>query len=141
MYYHFKLHKEDTGYWAECCELDGCVTQGDSFVEVCEACKEALDVYLYEDDNTKRIFPMPSNHLNGKKNIISVEIPANTAFSILLRNYRIRSNITQKEAAEKLGFKNIYGYQRLEKKPNPTLNLLNKIHNSFPEIELQHLFQ
>lgn len=30
MKYHFKIHKEGTGFWAECLELDGCQTQGDS---------------------------------------------------------------------------------------------------------------
>lgn len=28
MQYHFKKHKEDGGYWAECIELKGCVTRG-----------------------------------------------------------------------------------------------------------------
>ena len=32
--------------------------------------------------------------------------------------------------------KNIYSYQRLEKRSNPTLSLIKKIHHIFPEINL-----
>jgi predicted RNase H-like HicB family nuclease len=46
MKYHFKLHKENIDYWAECCELEGCVTQVDTLEEVYAACKEALEVFL-----------------------------------------------------------------------------------------------
>jgi predicted RNase H-like HicB family nuclease len=30
MKYHFKIHREKAGFWAECLELDGCVTQADN---------------------------------------------------------------------------------------------------------------
>ena len=33
MEYHFKIHKEKNGYWAECIELSGCNTQGDTLEE------------------------------------------------------------------------------------------------------------
>jgi transcriptional regulator with XRE-family HTH domain len=49
--------------------------------------------------------------------------------------------MTQKQAAGMLGMKNVYSYQRLEKKSNPTLNIIKKIHNVFPEIKLNYLFQ
>jgi len=42
MYYHFKIHKEPDGYWAECIELEGCVTQGDSLDELQKNMEEAL---------------------------------------------------------------------------------------------------
>ncbi|GMO49674.1 MAG: hypothetical protein Pg6C_12540 [Treponemataceae bacterium] len=72
MNYHFRLHKEDIGYWAECCELEGCVTQGDTLEEIYAACEEALDVYLYEPDNSERIVPLPDKTLDGRENIIQV---------------------------------------------------------------------
>jgi predicted RNase H-like HicB family nuclease len=72
MNYHFKLHKENIGYWAECCELDGCVTEGDTLDEIYQACKEALDVYLYEPDDSKRMVSLPDKALDNKKGIIMV---------------------------------------------------------------------
>jgi transcriptional regulator with XRE-family HTH domain len=47
--------------------------------------------------------------------------------------------MTQKQAAEMMGMKNVYSYQRLEKKSNPTLSIMKKIHLVFPEIKLENL--
>jgi predicted RNase H-like HicB family nuclease/DNA-binding XRE family transcriptional regulator len=141
MNYHFKLHKEKDGYWAECCELEGCVTQGDTIKEINNNCKEALDVYLYEPGESERTFPLPDESLDEKKNIIKITVEPKRALAILLRNYRLNANMTQKQVAEMLGMKNIYSYQRLEKESNATLNIINRIHNVFPEIRLEYLFQ
>lgn len=46
MKYNFKIHREDNGYWAECIELDGCNSQGDSLEELIKNIKEALEIYL-----------------------------------------------------------------------------------------------
>jgi predicted RNase H-like HicB family nuclease len=91
MDYHFKVHKEGDGFWAECCELNGCFTQGDTLDEAYEACGEALEVYLYAPDDSKRIFPLPDETLDGKRNIIKVMAPQK-AVAILLRNYRLHTN-------------------------------------------------
>jgi predicted RNase H-like HicB family nuclease len=141
MNYHFKLHKESVGYWAECCELDGCVTEGDTLDEIYKVCEEALDVYLYESDGSERTFPLPNETLDNKKNTIKVMVEPQKALGILLKNHRLHEKMTQKQAAELLGMKNIYSYQRLEKKSNATINLINKIHTVFPEIKLEYLFQ
>jgi predicted RNase H-like HicB family nuclease/DNA-binding XRE family transcriptional regulator len=136
MNYHFKLHREEKGFWAECLELDGCVTQADSKEELSGNCAEALNLFLEEPADSKVIFPLPDDSLDGKKNIIKIKVKPEIALAVLLRNYRINSNMTQKQAAEMLGMKNVYSYQRLEKKSNPTLTVINKIHTVFPEIEL-----
>ncbi len=34
MKYHFKIHKEGKGFWAECLELEGCITQGKTLNKV-----------------------------------------------------------------------------------------------------------
>ncbi|MDR3237761.1 MAG: type II toxin-antitoxin system HicB family antitoxin [Spirochaetia bacterium] len=141
MNYHFKLHKENIGYWAECCELDGCITEGDTLNETYNACKEALDVYLYEGDDSERIFPLPDETLENKKNTIKIMVEPQKALAILLKNHRLNKKMTQKQFAEMLGMKNIYSYQRLEKESNATLNIINKIHKVFPEIKLEYLFQ
>ena len=55
MNYHFKIYKEKTGYWAECLELPGCKTQGDTIEELKLNAHEALSLYLDEPDNSKII--------------------------------------------------------------------------------------
>jgi predicted RNase H-like HicB family nuclease len=141
MKYHFKIHGEKGGFWAECLELGGCVTQADSREELYKNGEEALNLFLEEPNDSKILFPLPDESLDNKKDTITIQADPEIALAVLLRNYRINSKMTQKQAAERLGMKNIYSYQRLEKKSNPTLNIINKIHTIFPEIELNYLFQ
>jgi transcriptional regulator with XRE-family HTH domain len=55
----------------------------------------------------------------------------------MIRYNRIQQGLTQKEAAKRLGFENIYSYQRLETKNcNPTLRLLSQIKNVFPDFSI-----
>jgi predicted RNase H-like HicB family nuclease/DNA-binding XRE family transcriptional regulator len=141
MKYHFKIHREKNGFWAECLELDGCITQADNQEELYKNCEEALNLFLEEPSDSKIIFSLPNDLLDNEKDIIKIQVEPEIALAVLLRNYRINSNMTQRQVAEMLGMKNIYSYQRLEKKSNPTLNIINKIHTIFPEIELNQLFQ
>ncbi len=46
MSYHFNSHKEPNGYWAECCELEGCVTQADTLEELYASCEESLHIAI-----------------------------------------------------------------------------------------------
>jgi|GEM_PF-6634502 len=48
-------------------------------------------------------------------------------------------NLTQKQVSEKVGMKNVYSYQRLEKKSNPSLQMIKKITSIFPAIKLEML--
>jgi predicted RNase H-like HicB family nuclease/DNA-binding XRE family transcriptional regulator len=141
MKYHFKIHREKNGFWAECLELDGCITQADNREELYKNCEEALNLFLEEPVDSKIIFPLPDDSLEGEKGTIKIQIEPEIALAVLLRNYRLNSNMTQKQVAEMLGMKNIYSYQRLERKSNPTLAIINKIHTIFPEIELNYLLQ
>jgi predicted RNase H-like HicB family nuclease/DNA-binding XRE family transcriptional regulator len=141
MKYHFKIHRERGGFWAECLELDGCITQADNRKELYKNCEEALNLFLEEPMDSTIIFRLPNDSLDNRKDTIKIQVDPEIALAVLLRNYRLNSNMTQKQAAEMLGMKNIYSYQRLEKKSNPTLNIINKIHTIFPEIELNYLFQ
>lgn len=34
MYFHFQVNQEENGYWANCIELKGCVTEGDTLLEL-----------------------------------------------------------------------------------------------------------
>lgn len=66
MNYNFKIHREDNGFWAECVELEGCNTQGDSPEDLIKNIKEALEVYL--NINLKHFSYLP------KGNIIQIEL-------------------------------------------------------------------
>jgi len=49
------IEKDDHGYYAYCPDLAGCHTQGDTFEEVMDNIREAIDLYLetlsYEERN------------------------------------------------------------------------------------------
>ncbi len=141
MNYHFHVHKENNGFWAECCELSGCVAEADTLEELKEECKESLNLYLEEPSDSKVVFPLPEDELDKNKKLLSIAVEPEIALAVLLRYYRSNSRMTQKQVSEKLGMKNVYSYQRLEKKSNPTLNIMKKIHLVFPEIKFEYLFQ
>jgi predicted RNase H-like HicB family nuclease/DNA-binding XRE family transcriptional regulator len=141
MNYHFQVHKEKDGFWAECCELSGCVAEADTRSELLEACKESLNLYLEEPSDAKIVFPLPDAKYDIEKKLLSVSVEPEIGLAVLLRYYRVNSKMTQKQVSEKLGMKNVYSYQRLEKKSNPTLNIMKKIHVVFPEIKFEYLFQ
>jgi predicted RNase H-like HicB family nuclease/DNA-binding XRE family transcriptional regulator len=139
MNYHFNVHKEENGFWADCVELLGCSTQADTLENLKNECKQALDLYLEEPKDSKMLFPLPNEALDKDHSILNIEVEPEIALAILLRHFRIKSNITQKEMAQKLGMKNLYSYQRLEKRSNTTIAVIKKIHNVFPEIKLEKI--
>lgn len=139
MRYHFKVHKEGKGYWAECVELDGCRTQGSTLSELRENMKEALDLYLSEPADSKEIFPPPKKKPRGA-NIEPVKVSAQVAFAMSLRQARVARKITQKKAATLLGFNNVWSYQKLETKTaNPRIDTIDKVKEVFPELEIDSL--
>ena len=139
MIYHFTVHKEDKGFWAECVELPGCVTQAESYDELIMTCEESLNLYLEEPKDSKVVFPLPNELLDNDSSVVQATVEPEIALAVLLRHYRSSSRYTQKQMAEMLGMKNIYSYQRLEKRSNPTLSIIKKIHNVFPEIRLEKI--
>lgn len=139
MYYHFRVHEEDNGYWAECVELPGCTTQADSTEELVVNAIEALNLYLDEPEGSSLTFPLPQNLKNA--NILSVPVDPQIALSILLRKYREEYHYTQKEVAKKLGMKNTYSYQRLERRSNPNLSTLKKLKHVFPDLSVDYVLQ
>lgn len=138
MRYHFKVHQEKKGYWAECIELKGCYTQANSKKELIENASEALNLYLDEPENSKVIFPDPLSSVK-KRQIIEVAVDPKIAFAMVLRQQRVKSNLTQSQVAKKLGLKNAYSYQRLEnsKTANPSLLTIASIKSIFPELNLE----
>lgn len=134
MFYHFEVNEQENGYWANCIELKGCVTQGNTILELEKNMAEVLDLYLDDLDILELAFPLLDNDLKDKKNIFKVPVD--------IKKERIKNGLTQNEIAKKLGMANIYSYQRLEssKKANPSLILLKKIKNILPELNIEMIF-
>jgi transcriptional regulator with XRE-family HTH domain len=70
-----------------------------------------------------------------------VPVQPKVALAFYLRQLRLAHHLTQKEVALKMGFKNLYSYQRLEysKTANPEFMTLLQIKKVFPEFELDNL--
>ena len=137
MKYHFKVHREKTGFWVECIELSGCFTQADSMEELQKNMQEALNLYVEEPEKSKKLASLPDNSIYPSKSIVEVQLDPSIAFSFMVRYNRIKHGLTQQEAANKLGFENIYSYQRLEnKKCNPTLRVIYQIKKAFPDFSV-----
>jgi antitoxin HicB len=139
MKYHFKISKERKGYSAECVELEGCITQGDSKKELEKNMAEALNLYLDEPFDSKAVFPLPKEKVQGNS-IVKVAVEPKVAFAFALRRERLRSKLTQREAALKIGITgSLNNYQRLEssKTANPEWETVVKIKSAFPEFPLE----
>jgi len=142
MFYNFKVHKEHNGYWAECIELKGCVTQADSYDKLLKNMEIALNLYLDEPESSNVSFPMPKKNIPGK-NIVKVPVNHKIAFAFKMKKYRSKLGLSQREVANLLGMKNIYSYQRLEstKKANPNLSTIARIKNIFPDFNIDDIFK
>ena len=137
MKYHFKVHKEGKGLWAQCIELQGCVTQANSMDKLNKNMEEALNLYIQEPEDSKDLAALPDDSIKKSKNIVEVALEPQVAFSFMVRFYRIQHGMTQQEAAKKMGFESVYSYQRLEeKKCNPSLKILTKIKQIFPDFSI-----
>lgn len=136
MKYHFKVHKERNGYWGESLELEGCLSQGDTFEDLKRNLKEALDLYLDEPEDSRVILKLPRRHVSGR-NILEVEVDPQIALAVLVRSERLKRKWTQKEAARRLGVP-LYSYQRLEssKTSNPEWKTLIKLKKVYPSLSL-----
>ena len=140
MFYHFKIHKEKKGFWAECIELKGAVTQGKTIEELEKMMKEALNLYLDEPSDSRLPVPLPKKNVKGN-NIVKVPVDPSIAFAIMLRHLRMKNKLTQRQIASRLGMKDIFSYQRLEKSSNPRLSTLAKIKREFPDFNVDEIIQ
>ena len=141
MNYHFKIHKEKKGFWAECLEIPGCLTQGDSIKELEFNMQEALSLVLDEPEDSKIIYPLPNSKFKKMNSVREVAVEPNIAFAFLLRRSRLQKGLTQVQMKEKLHFKNLFSYQKLEmaKYANPTLKSLKRIKDALPDFPFQLL--
>ena len=141
MHYHFKIHKEGDGFWAECIELPGCVTEGDSKEELFENMKDALNTYLEEPEDSRYLAPLPKKSIELSRSVVEVPVDPAIALAFSIRRERIEQGLTQKQVADMLGMKQVYSYQRLEKRCNPTFDLIVKILLIFPALSLDNILR
>jgi predicted RNase H-like HicB family nuclease/DNA-binding XRE family transcriptional regulator len=134
MTYHFRVHR-DEGLWAECIELEGCSTQGGTMVELRENMAEALNLYLDEPPSSGVLFP-PPRPIRRRSGIVAIQVDPRVAFAMQLRQARIRNGLTQAETARRLGMRNLFSYQRLERRSNPSLETLTRIKRLFPDVSV-----
>lgn len=137
MQYHFKIHRERKGCWAECLELEGCHSQGDTLSELRKNLKEVLDLCLDEPEDSTIIFPLPKK-VAQVRNIIAIDVDPSIALAFLIRRERLLKKWTQKATAERLGVP-LYSYQKLEsaKTANPEWKTLIKLLKIFPDLNLK----
>lgn len=141
MRYHFKVHKEKGGFWAECLELPGCVTQADTKEELHANMQEALNLYLEEAEDVEYLAPLPKAMVKLGRNVVEIPVEPSVALAFSIRRQRIKQGLTQREAADQLGMKAIYSYQRLEKRCNPTLDLIYRLVLLFPALSLDKILR
>ncbi|MDX8431243.1 MAG: type II toxin-antitoxin system HicB family antitoxin [Candidatus Algichlamydia australiensis] len=141
MQYHFKVHREGKGFWAECIELPGCMTEGDSKEELFENMQDALNSFLEEPEDSQYLAPLPKKSIQTSRSTVKVPVDPSVALAFSIRRQRIKSGLTQKDAATQLGMKTIYNYQRLERRCNPTLNLIVKLVLLFPALSLDKILR
>lgn len=140
MKYHFKVHKEGEGFWAECLEDSGCVTQGDTREELYKNMQEAINIYLNEPEDSNFLAPLPLENIKKQRNIVEVSVDPEIAFGFLVRYNRLKSGFSQKEAAKKLGMNDIFSYQRLERKCNASLKTIARLTHLYPSFSLDRIF-
>lgn len=141
MRYHFKINKEKNGFWAECIELDGCVTQADSKEELLQNMREALNLYLSEPEDSTLLFAEPIENLKGRS-IVAIQVSPTVAFAMELRQTRLKRKMTQKAMMELLGIRNLSNYQRLEDpdRANPELKTIFELQGKLPELSVARIF-
>ena len=140
MKYHFKVYKENVGFSAQGIELEGCITQGDTYEELQHNMQDALNLYLDEPADSTDLIPLPDATIQAADTIVEVPVDPDIALALLVRTNRINLGLTQLEAAKKMGFDSVYSYQRLETaKCNPTLKILAKIKQLFPDFSVDYI--
>ena len=139
MRYHFKVHKEKNGYWAECLEKGMHVnSQGETLDELKAMLQDALDLVMDEPMDSDRILPEPDPAIRGR-NIIEVQVSPKIAMASTVRVTRLKAGLTQKQVADKMGIKTLSTYQKLEasKTANPEWLTIVRLKHALPGFPLE----
>ncbi len=74
MLYHFKIHKEGNGFWAECIELPECMTTGNNKEELLVNMKLALNEYFQESGRIFRYVPPPAAFIKVSRSVVEIAV-------------------------------------------------------------------
>ncbi|HOV15683.1 MAG TPA: type II toxin-antitoxin system HicB family antitoxin [Spirochaetota bacterium] len=145
MKYHFSFEEDERGgYWGECLEIQGCLSEGNNLEDFKKNLKEALDLCLEcaLNDEEDFILPFDEKEIREKNNILEISPEPSLMLSNMIKNLRKKYNLTQKEVAERMGYKSIWGYSKIEsgKYSNIEFKTLGKIKSVFPDIDLNLIF-
>ena len=109
MKYHFKIHKEEIGFWAQCIELAGCVTEADSMDQLQKNMQEALDLYVDESEDSQELANLPDESIHPTRTTVEVALNPQVAFAFMVRYYRIKHSLTQQQVVKKMVLGNNWG--------------------------------
>ena len=103
MKYRFKIHKEAGGFWAECLEIPGCVTQADSKEELFVNMEDAINIALQEPEDSHCLAALPNESYKPSRSIAEVKVDPQVALGFTVRyNNRIGRNIYEYFALKRL---------------------------------------
>lgn len=90
MRYHFNIHVEGKFFWAQCIELEGCITQAASLAKLHENMEEALNLYVQESEDSKDLAALPDHTIRKSKSVVEVSVDPQIAFSFMVRYCHIQ---------------------------------------------------
>jgi DNA-binding XRE family transcriptional regulator len=82
---------------------------------------------------------LPKKLRSHDGSVCGIPVKPSIAVAFLLRNLRLKLSLSQRKFAKKLGFKNLWSYQRLERSGNPELKTLEMIKRKFPDMPLEDI--
>ncbi len=88
------------------------------------------------------VFPSPDASLKGR-NIVEVPVDTSVAMAMVIRQSRLERRLTQRQAADRLGMKHVYQYQKLERgrTANPELRTLAKLKTLYPNLSVDAILR
>jgi antitoxin HicB len=130
--YQAKVFKDVKRYSVIFPDLPGCFSDGDTKKEALEHAREALSLHLEEARDPKWSLPKAKKR-QGKQYqwVVPYE---DVAVPLMIRQARLKHNLTQKELAKRVGI-TIQQLQKLETpgKSNPTIKTLAQISEALEE--------
>jgi hypothetical protein len=103
--------------------------------------QEAINTCLEEPEGATFLAPLPDDSYTPSRYLVEVRVDPAIALGFMVRHYRMQEGMTQKEAAKNLGMKNVFSYQRLERRCNATVGMLSKLLVLFPLLSLNKVFE
>jgi hypothetical protein len=81
--YHFRVHLDPSGLWAECMELEGCIARSDkgTIEDLKLNSEDVLNTYL-DKPQIDSLFPLPYCNLDGE-DIFKVPVKPYIAFAMM----------------------------------------------------------